>query len=57
MTSKAISSLMKNRELGWFCAGGVYVGVVLNVALHVRPYNVGGISGGVLSAVLVYWLA
>jgi len=48
---------MKNRELGWFCAGGVYVGVVLNVALHVRPYNVGGISGGVLSAVLVYWLA
>jgi hypothetical protein len=56
MSLKAMSSLAENHEARWFGVSGLFVGIVLNIALHARPYNFGGIAGGLLSALLVYLL-
>lgn len=48
---------MKESEWKWFIGSGVVVGVLFNLALQAGPFELGGLAGGVLSAVLVYLLA
>jgi hypothetical protein len=57
MKARFMTTLLRNRELGCFTVCGFFVGVLLNVALHARPYDLGGISGGVLSSIMIYFLA
>jgi hypothetical protein len=57
MNREMLRQKVKEREWKWFIGSGVVVGVLFNVALHARPYDLGGLAGGVLSAVLIYLLA
>ncbi|MEN6438796.1 MAG: hypothetical protein ABFD97_09450 [Syntrophobacter sp.] len=47
----------RESEWKWFIGSGVVVGVLFNVALQARPYDLGGLAGGILSAVLIYLMA
>ena len=48
---------VKESEWKWFIGSGVVVGVLFNLALQASPFELGGLAGGVLSAVLLYLLA
>jgi hypothetical protein len=52
-----LRQIIKKSEWKWFIGSGLVVGVIFNIALHARPYDLGGLLGGVLSAVLIYILA
>lgn len=48
---------VREAEWKWFVGSGIVVGVLFNMALQARPYDLGGLAGGVLSAVLIYLMA
>ncbi len=57
MNREILLQKVREHEWKWFIGAGVAVGVLFNIALHARPYDLGGLAGGVLSAVLIYLLA
>jgi hypothetical protein len=57
MNREMLRRKVRESEWKWFIGSGVVVGVLFNVALQSRPYDLGGLSGGVLSAVLIYLMA
>jgi hypothetical protein len=57
MNREMLRQKVKESEWKWFIGSGIVVGVLFNLALHARPYDLGGLAGGVLSAVLIYLLA
>ncbi len=57
MNREMLLQKVREPEWKWFIGAGVVVGVLFNVALQSSPYDLGGLAGGVLSAVLIYLLA
>jgi hypothetical protein len=57
MKSESLRRKLNGSEWKWFLGSGIVVGVLFNVALQSSPYDLGGLTGGVLSAFLIYLLA
>jgi hypothetical protein len=57
MNREKLRQKMQESEWMWFVGSGVVVGVLFNLALKSGPFELGGLAGGVLSAVLIYLLA
>ncbi len=57
ITRQILREKFKESEWKWFIGSGVVVGVLFNIALQAHPYDLGGLAGGVLSAILVYLMA
>jgi hypothetical protein len=57
MNMEKLSQKMKESEWKWFIGSGLVVGILFNLALQAGPFDLGGLTGGVLSAVLIYLLA
>lgn len=57
MKIETLQQELKKSEWKWFVGSGLIVGVLFNIALQARPYEPGGLAGGVLSAILIYLLA
>ncbi|MFB3814774.1 MAG: hypothetical protein ACE14L_11760 [Terriglobales bacterium] len=52
-TLETVARLLRDERL-WFAVTGVAVGLMLNIALHARVLDLGGMAGGLLAALLIY---
>lgn len=57
ITRATLREKFRQSEWKWFIGSGVVVGILFNIALQARPYDLGGLAGGVLSAILIYLMA
>jgi len=44
------------KEVLLIASGGILTGLVFNIILHSGVFSPGGILGGLLSGLLIYWL-
>lgn len=48
---------MIGKEIAMVVSCGAAAGALFNVAFSIQPWSFGGLLGGVLSAILVWWMS
>jgi hypothetical protein len=54
MNKEILRQRISEPEWKWFIGAGVVVGILFNLAFKSNPFDPGGLTGGLLSAILIY---